>query len=104
MASKRMGIKLKREWVAVIDKRTRHAHAMLDGQKAEMGKPFKVDGEEIRFPGDTSAPGYLVYNCRCTMIAAVEGVDTSNGLRRDRYGTLPDMTFAQWQNSNRGDG
>ena len=36
---------------------------MLDGQKAEMGKPFKVDGEEIMFPGDTSAPGYLVYNC-----------------------------------------
>ena len=63
VAAEKMGIKLKREWVAVIDKRTRHAHAMLDGQKAEMGKPFKVDGEEIMFPGDTSAPGYLVYNC-----------------------------------------
>ena len=45
-----------------------------------------------------------VYNCRCTPIAAVEGVDTSNGLRRDRYGILPDMTFAQWQNSKRGEG
>ena len=45
-----------------------------------------------------------VYNCRFTLIAAVEGVDTSNGLRRDRYGILPDMTFAQWQNSKRGEG
>ena len=62
-AAEKMGIKLKREWLAVIDNRTRHAHAMLDGQKAAMGEPFKVDGEEIMFPGDTSAPGYLVYNC-----------------------------------------
>ena len=46
----------------------------------------------------------IAKNCRCTLIAAVDGVDTSNGLRRDRYGILPDMTFAQWQNSKRGEG
>ena len=60
VAAEKMGIKLKREWLAVADNRTRHAHAMLDGQKAAMGEPFKVDGEEIMFPGDTSAAGYLV--------------------------------------------
>lgn len=102
VAAEKMGIKLKREWVAVIDKRTRHAHAMLDGQKAEMGKPFKVDGEEIMFPGDTSAPGYLVYNCRCTMIAAVDGIDTSNAKRRVRNPEtgknelVSDMTYQEW--------
>ena len=102
VAAEKMGIKLRREWLAVIDKRTRHAHAMLDGQKAEMGKPFKVDGEEIMFPGDTSAPGYLVYNCRCTMIAAVEGVDTSNAKRRVRNPEtgknelVSDMTYQEW--------
>lgn len=101
-AAQKMGIKLKREWVATLDNRTRHAHAMLDGQQAEIDKPFKVDGYEIMFPGDTSAPGYLVYNCRCTLIAAVDGVDTSNGLRRDRNGLLPDMTYAQWEASKRG--
>ena len=104
VAAEKMGIKLKKSWLATIDGRTRHSHAMLDGQTADIDKPFKVDGEEIMFPGDTSAPGYLVYNCRCTVIAAVDGVDTSNGLRRDRYGILPDMTFAQWQNSKRGEG
>lgn len=102
VAAEKMGIKLKREWLAVIDKRTRHAHAMLDGQKAEMGKPFKVDGEEIMFPGDTSAPGYLVYNCRCTLIAAVDGVDTSNAQRRVRNPEtgknelVSDMTYQEW--------
>ena len=99
-----MGIKLKKRWLATLDNRTRHAHAMLDGQTVDIDKPFKVDGEEIMFPGDTSAPGYLVYNCRCTTTAVVDDVDTSNGLRRDKYGPLPDMTFAQWQNSKRGEG
>lgn len=62
-AAEKMGIKLKKQWLAALDNRTRHAHAMLDGQTVDIDKPFKVDGEEIMFPGDTSAPGYLVYNC-----------------------------------------
>lgn len=104
VAAEKMGIKLKKSWLATIDGRTRHAHAMLDGQTVDIDKPFKVDGEEIMFPGDTSAPGYLVYNCRCTTTAVVDGVDTSNGLRRDKYGQLPDMTFAQWERQKRGEG
>lgn len=103
-AAEKMGIKLKKRWLATLDNLTRHAHAMLDGQQADIDEPFKVDGYEIMFPGDTSAPGYLVYNCRCTTTAVVDGVDTSNGLRRDKYGPLPDMTFAQWERQKRGEG
>ena len=101
-AAQKMGIKLKREWVATLDNRTRHAHAMLDGQQAEIDKPFKVDGYEIMYPGDSSAPGYLVYNCRCTTIAVVDGVDTSSGLRRTKDGLIHNMTYAQWEASKRG--
>lgn len=101
-AAEKMGIKLKREWVATLDGRTRHAHAMLDGQRAEIDKPFKIDGYEIMYPGDASAPGYLVYNCRCTLVADVDGVDTSDGLRRTRDGLISDMTYAQWEASKRG--
>lgn len=80
-----MGIKLKKEWLATLDGRTRHTHAMLDGQTAETDKPFHVDGYEIMYPGDTSAPGYLVYNCRCTLIAALDDVPKApNPLRRAR--------------------
>lgn len=103
-AAEKMGIKLKKCWLATLDNLTRHAHAMLDGQTVDIDKPFKVDGEEIMFPGDASAPGYLVYNCRCTMVVEVDGVDTSDGLRRDKYGQLPDMTFAQWERQKRGEG
>lgn len=106
-AAQKMGIKLKREWVATLDGRTRHAHAMLDGQQADIDKPFKVDGYDIMFPGDTSAPGYLVYNCRCTTIAVVDGVDTSAAQRRAKNAdtgkaeVIPDMTFQQWEKSKK---
>ena len=101
-AAEKMGIKLKRKWVATLDNRTRHAHAMLDGQQADIDKPFKVDGYEIMFPGDTSAPGYLVYNCRCTLIAVVDGVDTSSAQRRARNAdtgqteVISNMSYAEW--------
>lgn len=97
-----MGIKLKKRWLATLDNRTRHAHAMLDGQTVDVDKPFKVDGYELMYPGDSSAPGYLVYNCRCTQIAEVDGEDTSSGGRRARDPKtgksflVGDMTYAEW--------
>ncbi len=102
-AAEKMGIKLKKEWLAALDNRTRHAHAMLDGQKVDPDKPFKVDGYEIMFPGDRSAPGYLIYNCRCTMVADVDGVDTSDAMRRARDPEtgesvlIKNMTYQEWQ-------
>lgn len=101
-AAQDMGIKLKKQWLATLDGRTRHAHAMLDGQTVDVDKPFKVDGYEIMYPGDTSAPGYLVYNCRCTQIAELDGEDTSSGGRRaidpetGESVLVEDMTYAEW--------
>lgn len=97
-----MGIKLQKRWLATLDGRTRHAHAMLDGQTVDIDKPFKVDGYEIMYPGDSSAPGYLVYNCRCTQIAELDGEDTSSGGRRaidpktGEWVLVKDMTYAEW--------
>jgi len=101
-AAQDMGISLKKRWLATLDNRTRHAHAMLDGQTVDVDKPFKVDGYDIMYPGDTSAPGYLVYNCRCTQIAEVDGEDTSSGGRRaidsetGKSVLVRDMTYAEW--------
>ena len=102
-AAAERGISLKREWVATLDNRTRHAHAMLDGTKVGMNEPFKVDGYKIMFPGDRSAPGYLIYNCRCTMVAAVDGIDTSDAMRRacdpetGESVLIKNMTYREWQ-------
>lgn len=88
LAAEKMGIELQREWMATLDNRTRHAHQMLDGQKRLIGEPFSVDGQEIMFPGDPSAKGYLVYNCRCTLIAVVKGASGPSDGR---------TTYSEWE-------
>lgn len=101
-----MGIKIKKRWLATLDDRTRHEHAILDGQTVPIDEPFTVDGEEIMYPGDPSAPGYLVYNCRCTLVTEIEGVSASAARRiaRDDSGRnepIRDMTFSEWEKAKR---
>jgi SPP1 gp7 family putative phage head morphogenesis protein len=69
------GIKLRREWIAAIDSRTRHAHRLLDGQLADTDKPFKSELGNIMYPGDPKADPANVYNCRCTVAATVVSID-----------------------------
>ena len=67
------GIILNREWIATNDGRTRHSHRLLDGQIAEVDKPYKSEMGEIMYPGDPEADPSNVYNCRCTIAAKVIG-------------------------------
>lgn len=98
-AAEKMGIKLKKEWLATLDSRTRHSHAMLDGEQVAQDKKFS---NGCRFPGDPQGPPWEIYNCRCTLIAAVEGVDTSTAQRRARNAAtgqtevIQNMTYAEW--------
>lgn len=98
-AAEKMGIKLKKEWLATLDARTRHSHAMLDGEQVAQDKKFS---NGCRFPGDPQGPSWEIYNCRCTMIAAVEGVDTSTAQRRVRNPStgqaevISNMSYAEW--------
>lgn len=98
-AAEKMGIKLKKEWLATLDARTRHSHAMLDGEQVAQDKKFS---NGCRFPGDPQGPPWEIYNCRCTLIAAVEGVDTSSAQRRARNAdtgqteVISNMSYAEW--------
>lgn len=77
-AAKKMGISVRKRWIATKDSRTRHDHGMADGQTVESDKPFDVGGCALMFPGDmeSGAPGHLLYNCRCTMrTAEKEGIE-----------------------------
>lgn len=98
-AAEKMGVKLKKEWVATLDARTRHSHAILDGEQVAQDKKFS---NGCRFPGDPQGPPWEIYNCRCTLVAAVDWVYTSDGLRRTRDGPISDMTYAQWEASKQG--
>lgn len=98
-AAEKMGIKLKKCWLATLDARTRHSHAMLDGEQVAQDKKFS---NGCRFPGDPQGPPWEIYNCRCTLIAAVEGVDASTAQRRARNAdtgqteVISDMSYAEW--------
>lgn len=98
--AEKMGIHVRKQWLATLDNRTRHAHAMLDCQTVDNDKPFKVDGYEIMFPGDASAPGYLVYNCRCTLVPSLDGIESGPRRARDpktgEWVLVDDMTYKEW--------
>lgn len=96
------GIHRKIIWKATLDGKTRHAHRELDGQMVDFGEPFHVDGYEIRCPGDPSAPGYLIYNCRC----AIDTVDKFHDPKAPRVAEnpltgkseqIPGMTYKEWE-------
>ncbi len=75
---------VKKEWVTVLDSRTRTAHVLADGQRVDIDDSFIVDNERLMFPADTSlgATAGNVINCRCIASyvvddeALVSAVDT----------------------------
>ena len=64
------GIILQKEWIATNDGRTRHSHAALDGVVVDQDKKFD---NGLMYPGDPSGRPEEVYNCRCTLVAKVNG-------------------------------
>lgn len=91
-----MGIDVVREWVAVLDGRTRHEHRLLDGQRRKVGEPFEVEGEKIMRPADPAAPYHLTMNCRCTLIGQIKGFErNTQAYREDK--DLDGMTYEEWK-------
>ena len=98
------GVDMTREWVAVHDGRTRHEHRQADGQKRKVGEPFDVGGYKMMRPGDMSAPGFLVYNCRCALVGMPKGFEDRSGkgiviVDRDETGkkVQSGMTYDEWK-------
>ena len=59
-----------RDWITVRDSKVRRAHKLAHGQRRELGKPFNVGGQKLRWPGDTQlgATPDNVMNCRCSAV------------------------------------
>jgi len=68
-------------------------------------EPFEVNGEKIMYPGDPSAAGYLVYNCRCSLVSSVDGVkDLDPVYRKDSISgeKIESMSYKDWEAARRG--
>ena len=97
--AKRIGIDLEQQWMATLDMRTRHSHRQLDGQHVPVGEKFKIDGVELEFPGDPTAPGEYVWNCRCTLVAWFPDIENEGP---KRFSRLPkNMTYEDWKSGKR---
>jgi len=70
--------------MATLDERTRESHAEIDGEIVDIDKEFS---NGLMYPADPDGEPAEVYNCRCTMVADLEGVPKEP----------PAQTFAEWQ-------
>lgn len=102
--AKDIGLNIKVVWIATLDQHTRHEHRMLDGQMQDVDEPFLVDGEKIMYPADFGGADYkvppeLIYNCRCTIGAAVPGTKLyEEGLEGiERFSRLEGMSYEEWK-------
>ena len=57
-------------------------------------KAFHVGGASIRYPGNPQASGYLIYNCRCTLVSAVKGIDQSDAPMASK---LDGVSYEDWK-------
>lgn len=96
--AQRLGIRVQKRWVAILDNKTRDSHQALDGQIQDVEDPFESPLGHIMYPGDTGADDPAdVWNCRCSMI--YEHPDYPSKLDRRDAETgeiVGDMTYKEW--------
>ena len=85
-----MRIELEQEWLATLDGRTRDSHRELDGKKIKVGGTFP---NGCKFPGDPNGKPSETRGCRCTLVAALKGIDNTHNERMTSMKT----SFDDWQ-------
>ena len=90
-----LGIKVKKQWMATLDERTRASHAELDGESVPVDEEFS---NGLMFPGDPEGDPAEVYNCRCTMVGDVEDYPDEEFERWDNIEGKPikNVTYKEW--------
>lgn len=63
-----LGVQLEKEWIAVLDARTRGSHVRAHGQRVPVDEPFVVGGVRLMHPADPAGPPQETINCRCRMV------------------------------------
>ena len=74
--AQRDGIIVRKLWISSNQSgRTRdwHMPGAFDSLEVDLDEPFHNDFGDIMFPGDPTADGANVYNCRCTLGSVVKG-------------------------------
>lgn len=72
LEAEKQGIKMKKQWLSTSDGRTRDSHIGMNGEIKPLREPFS---NGLLYPADSKGKPAEVYNCRCTMIAVIDGVN-----------------------------
>lgn len=86
-----MGIGIKKQWLAALDSRTRGSHRHLDGETVELDEEFS---NGLKYPGDPDGPASEVYNCRCTLVSVIDGIEYDEIERANKLGN---MSYEEWK-------
>ena len=88
------GIKIKIQWLAALDDRTRHSHRVCDGEIRAIGEKFS---NGLRWPGDVDGPAAELMNCRCTTVPIINDTEYT-GKRAEK---LNGMSYDEWKANQR---
>jgi SPP1 gp7 family putative phage head morphogenesis protein len=101
--AKENGIKIRRQWIALTDDRTRDSHRDADGQFEDDSGNFTVGGTKIPYPGGGSDPAENI-NCRCRVIQVIDGLEPTKRTFVDPVTktsrTADFATINEWRNQN----
>jgi len=87
------GLKLKKEWISTIDKRTRVSHRALQGETVGLDELFS---NGLRYPVDPRGSASETIMCRCTHVVEFIGIEKGTAeLELDER--LKNMSYAKWK-------
>lgn len=105
---KSKGIDVQKCWIATKDSVTRDTHRELDGQIRDVEEPYEVQGYEIMYPRQNSAPPEMIINCRCSQRRIYPDLPKTPLYMREnvREGgvkhVIPWMNYEDWKKSKYG--
>jgi hypothetical protein len=65
-------VSVNKEWVAILDSRTREEHVAADGQVVNVNQSYSVGGESLQYPRDPAGSPGNIMRCRCVSDFAVD--------------------------------
>ena len=83
-----MGLKIEQEWMATLDKRTRHSHRAVDGEHVPVGEKFIVGNSELEYPADPKGDPSETYNCFVEGTLACSDTAIERSYRHEYSGEL----------------
>lgn len=97
--AKNMGIDVMNEWEATLDNRTRISHRHMMGERVEIGAKFS---NGLRYPADPEGDASEVYNCRCTLIPYVGGIDYQRSEDWFKHVNVDGASYEEWLDGKKG--